>query len=412
MEWVACVGIDWSDRKHDWALWSHDGSTDGGVFKSKPEEIHEWVRELRKRHPEGKILVALEQSRGALIYALSQYDFLLIMPINPRALKAYRESLRVSGAKDDPSDAELICSFARLHHQRLRLWSPDDPLTRKLRLLTEMRRNLVDQRTANNHALTAACKQYFPQVLEWFGGAGEGLTLAFLGKWPTLGKAQAARRDTVHSFIRANGRRSDAKIEELIASIHAAVALTTDEAIVEAQAMAAQSLASIILAIDAEVKEYDQRIESLMTQHPDHELFASFPGAGKVMAPRLAVAFGEDRSRWQEAREIQSYSGIAPVVESSGRGVWIHARWRCPKFLKQTFHEFAQASLPHSPWALAYYRQQRDRGAGHHAAIRSLAYRWIRILFRCWKTNEHYDEARYVAQLKQKNSPVISRLAA
>ena len=80
-------------------------------------------------------------------------------------------------------------------------------------------------------------------------------------------------------------------------------------------------------------------------QHPDHELFASFPGAGKVMAPRLAVAFGEDRSRWQEAREIQSYSGIAPVVESSGRGVWVHARWRCPKFLKQTFHEFAQTSM-------------------------------------------------------------------
>ena len=412
MEWVACVGIDWSDRKHDWALWSHDGSTDGGVFKSKPEEIHEWVRELRKRYPEGKILVALEQSRGALIYALSQYDFLLIMPINPRALKAYRESLRVSGAKDDPSDAELICSFARLHHQRLRLWSPDDPLTRKLRLLTEMRRNLVDQRTANHHALTAACKQYFPQVLEWFGGAGKALTLAFLGKWPTLGKAKAARRDTVRSFIRANGRRSDGKIEELIASIHAAVALTTDEAIVEAQAMAAQSLASIILAIDAQVKEYDQHIESLTTQHPDHELFASFPGAGKIMAPRLAVAFGEDRSRWQEAREIQSYSGIAPVVESSGRGVWVHARWRCPKFLKQTFHEFAQASLPHSRWALAYYHQQRDRGAGHHAAIRSLAYRWIRILFRCWKTNEHYNEARYIDRLQQKKSPVISRLVA
>lgn len=412
MEWVACVGIDWSDRKHDWMLVAQDGRTDRGVFESKPEEVHEWVRALRGRFPEGKILVALEQSRGALMYALRRYDFLIIVPINPRSLKAYRDSLRLSGAKDDPSDAELIRKFAVTHLEYLRVWSPDDPCTRKLRLLAEARRGLVDQRTAHTQALTAACKEYFPQVLGWFGGAGQTLTLAFLKRLPTLSKAKAARPETVRTLVRAHSRWSDEKIEALVVSIRSAVALTDDDAINEAQAMLAQSLVSIIVVIDGHVKEYDKAIESLAQAHPDREVFASFPGAGKVMAPRLMVAFGVDRARWEDAREIQSYSGIAPVLDSSGGRRWVHARWHCPTFLKQTFHEFAQASLPHSAWARAYYHQQVDRGSGHHAAIRSLAYRWIRILFRCWTTNELYDEDRYVAKLKQKGSPVIARLAA
>ena len=412
MDWVACVGIDWADKKHDWRSWSADGRSDGGVFSSKPEQIHEWVRKLRERYPVGKILIVVEQSRGALIYALSEYDFLLLMPINPRAFKAYRESQRLSGAKDDPSDADLICNFGRLHHERLRVWTPDDEKTRKMRLLVEQRRGLVDLRTASTQALTAACKEYFPQVLEWFGGAGEKLTLAFVAKWPTLTQAKAARPASVRSFIKSNGRRTEAKIEEVIEAIRLAVALTSDQAIVEAKALAAQSLGVVITTLDEQVKRHDQEIETLMVGDTDCELFASFPGAGKVMAPRLAVAFGRDRTRWDDATQIQSYSGIAPVVESSGKSRWVHARWRCPKFLRQTFHEFAEASLPYSGWALAFYRQQRDRGAKHHAAIRALAYRWIRILFRCWKLTEHYDEARYVARLKQKNSPVVKRLAA
>jgi Transposase IS116/IS110/IS902 family./Transposase. len=412
MEWVACVGIDWSDQKHDWRAWSADGKGGGGVFSSKPEQIQEWVRQLRERYPEGKILIALEQSRGALIYALSEYDFLLLMPINPRALKAYRESQRLSGAKDDPSDADLICEFGRLHHERLRIMRPDDVMMRKLRLLAESRRSLVNHRTAAIQALTATCKEYFPQLLGWFGGAKTKLTLAFLAKWPTLTQAKAARPATVRAFIKSNGRRTETKIEEVLEAIRSAVALTSDPAIVEAKAITAQSLGVVISVLDEQVKRHDQEIEKLIAADPDCELFASFPGAGPVMAPRLAVAFGRDRTRWDDATQIQSYSGIAPVVESSGKERWVHARWRCPKFLRQTFHEFAEESMPHSSWALAFYRQQRDRGAGHHAAIRSLAYRWIRILFRCWKLNEHYDEARYIARLRQTNSPVVKRLAA
>jgi hypothetical protein len=130
------------------------------------------------------------------------------------------------------------------------------------------------------------------------------------------------------------------------------------------------------------------------------------------MAPRLAVAFGTDRSRYQDASEIQCYSGIAPVQEQSGKRCWVHARWGFPTFLHQSFHEFAQASIPHSPWAKAVYREHRDAGAGHHEAVRALAFRWMRILFRIWQDRIAYDEATHIERLKARRSPIVERLAA
>jgi hypothetical protein len=50
-------------------------------------------------------------------------------------------------------------------------------------------------------------------------------------------------------------------------------------------------------------------------------------------------------------------------------------------------------------WARQYYGLQRSRGKSHHAAIRSLGFKWLRILFRCWKNREPYNEARYEASL-------------
>jgi hypothetical protein len=48
---------------------------------------------------------------------------------------------------------------------------------------------------------------------------------------------------------------------------------------------------------------------------------------------------------------MAAYRGIAPVKQASGRSVWIHMRWACPKFLRQTFHELARTSLRFCVWA-------------------------------------------------------------
>jgi transposase len=159
------------------------------------------------------------------------------------------------------------------------------------------------------------------------------------------------------------------------------------------------------------IQVFDDRIAQVFANHADCDVFSSFPGAGDVCAPRLAAAFGTDRSRWESAAELQSYSGIGPVTERSGKTLWVHHRLACPKFVKQTFHEFADQSIRFSRWARAYYDQQRRRGNDHHAALRALAYKWIRILFRCWKDRTPYNEGKYIDALRRRGSPLVKHFA-
>lgn len=139
----------------------------------------------------------------------------------------------------------------------------------------------------------------------------------------------------------------------------------------------------------------------------DKDIFDSFPGAGPQIAPRFLVVFGGDRTRYDSADEIQKYAGVAPVIEQSGNKSWTHWRYSCPKFLRQTFVEWAGQSIRFSFWAKAYSQQQISRGKPHNTAIRSLAFKWIRIAFRCWKTRTRYDESKYLEAPKLRGSPLL-----
>src|SRR4030095_11557217 len=118
----AFVGIDWADAKHDIYLHPAGGSTASHeVIDSKPEALDDWIVKMRERFSAaGKIYICLEQSKGALIHQLMQYDFFVLFPINPKTLAKFREAFRPSGAKDDSSDADLVGELVRLPTPRIR----------------------------------------------------------------------------------------------------------------------------------------------------------------------------------------------------------------------------------------------------------------------------------------------------
>lgn len=404
-EVVAWVGLDWADQAHAISLQAVGSSRlESFTVEQKPEALHGWVAELRARFPEGKIAVALEQSRGAVIYALMNYDFLLLYPVPPQTLAAYRKAFASSGAKSDPRDADLLRELVSTHRDRLRAWQPDEGLTRQLRLLVEHRRRTVADRTRLTNRLTALLKTYFPQALEWAGDLRTLAACEFLGSWPSLEALQGAPRSQVRRFYQEHRRLSLEERQQLEQALDQAQPLSRDRALVEASALMAQTLVEPLKAVIAALARLDQELEKLFAQHPDHDLFADLPGAGEALAPRLTVAFGSDRDRYGSAQQIQQFAGLAPVTESSGKHCWVHWRLACPKFLRQTFHEFAAASTRQSLWARAYYQQQRQRGASHHGAVRALAYKWIRILYRCWKDRTPYDEQVYLKALQRRHS--------
>ena len=411
-ETVAYIGIDWSDKKNDICI--HDialNTQEFLILENRPEVIHEWVAGLRQRYSGRRVAIGVEQKRGPLIYILCQYDFLVIYPLNPTTVAKYRQAFSPSRAKDDPTDADLLVELLRKHRDKLRVWEPSSVEIWKLTQLVESRRCLVEEKVRLTNRITAALKNYYPQVLEWFEDKDTQVFCAFVERYPTLEAAQAASDDELKLFFKTHHVVRKTAIARRLNQIQTGQVLTTDEGVVEPMQVLVKTWIQQLKVLLPSIQEFEQQIETLFEGHTDAELFATLPGAGPHLAPRLLVVFGEDRSRYESAQEILRYVGIAPVKEKSGKKEWIHWRWGCPKFLRQTFIEWANQSRQHSFWASAFYEQQKRMGKTHQTAIRTLAFKWIRILFRCWKDRTPYDEVKYLMALKRKGSPLVNNLA-
>lgn len=408
---TALIGIDWADQKHDVALRvPGNDRIETAQLQMRPEALNEWIAALKERFG-GKIGVVLEQSRGALIHALLEHDCFVLYPVNPVTVQRFREVFATSGAKADPSDAKLMLELLEKHRERLHAWNPDDAETRALARLVEGRRKAVDERTQVIQRLIAELKGYFPQALDWTGeDLSSPMALDFLRRWPTLDAVKKAKEPTLRRFYTTHHSRSAEKINERLRQIRRAVPLVRDWAIIEPSVLTVQMLVEQIQALNEGIEAYEERLRELFSQHPDAPLFESLPGAGANLAPRLLAAFGTDRDRFDDPAQMQQYSGIAPVTEQSGKSRWVHRRWAAPKFIRQTFHEFAKHSIRYSAWARAFYELQRERGKGHHAAVRALAFKWIRIIWRCWRDRVAYNEARYLEALRRRGSPLVARL--
>jgi transposase len=405
-EFAAFVGIDWADEEH--AVCVLDGERlRREVLPHTPEAIAAWTAGLARDFGGRPVAVMIEQSRGALLYALMQYPQLVLFPINPKQAARYREALAQSGKKDDPTDAECLARFVREHHRELRAWRPADSATRQLAQLVELRRKAVESRKQTTQQWEARLKEYFPLVLDLGDTA---LALAVVERWPTHHALARANPATLRKFFAQHGRRNEDQVNELIARIRAAQPLTTDRAIIDPNALAVKFLVKQQRLLEAAVDEFDTAIAQCFAAHPDAELFRSPPGAGAALAPRLLVAFGTDRDRFASADEVQAYSGIAPVTKRSGKSCRVSKRYFCNKFLRQTFHEFADHARKWSTWSKAFYDHLRARGHRHNAAVRTLAFKWIRILFRCWKDRQPYDEDRYLNQLRSKQVSYVANI--
>jgi transposase len=294
------------------------------------------------------------------------------------------------------------------HRNKLRRLSPDTEATRQIQNLVEERRKLVDEKTEHTNRLTSHLKIYFPQMLSWFEHLDTELVCALLERWPTLEELQKVPPAKLRTFFGKHHCRNQELIEWRILAIRQSIPAIRDRGVIEAKSAAVKVIVQLIRILLEGIADLDERIEEASAAHPDFFIFKSLPGAGAALAPRLLAAFGSQRERYRNASEVQTYSGIAPVTEKSGKKQWIHFRWACPKFLRQSFHEWAGHSIGYSVWARAYYRQQRGKGLDHHGAVRALAFKWIRIVFRCWKEQVAYEESKYLAVLPRRGSPLVA----
>jgi transposase len=402
---VAWIGLDWGHHEHAFALQERGGQYQESTLPQSAESLHQWLGSLAKRFGARPVALAIEASRGPVIHALLQYPWLVIYPINPLTSARYRKAFTPSGASDDLPDARVLLELVRDHAAKLRPLQAQDPQTVELSGLVETRRHLVDQRTQVLNQLTSLLRSYYPQALQLLGDLDTDLAVDFLSRWPELIALKAAKPGVIKRFFYAHNLRRPELLQERLRLIGQARALTTEESRVHVAVLHLRCLLDQLRALRKHVALLESEIKNLFVQHSEAYLFRDLPGAGPTLAPRLCVAFGTIRTLYPDPASLQKLAGVAPVREKSGQQLWTHWRWLAPVFLRQTLVEWAGQTVVHSAWARVYYQRMKAKGKGHGAILRALAFKWIRVLWKCWQTRIPYDEARYLKQLLHRKSP-------
>lgn len=403
------IAIDRSDQKLSIAESDAGSSPKLSEISSTPEEIHAWIL-TKLQQTEGVVFIAFENPAPNLICAFVQYDRITQYPLNPASTDSFRKAFAPSMAKDDATDALSMLNMLIKHQDELRPLKHETAEIRLLKSLVNDRRQAVDLGTAESNILIDQMKRHFPQALNMFEDISSAIACAFLKKWPTLQQAQKARPETLRKFFYMNHSRSETLVEKRIQIIKKSRPLTDDVAVLEASKIHVLTLVQQLNANRQSVQTYDKKIKSVFSNMEDAHIFSSLPGAGEVMAPRLLAAFGSIRENFAEAADMQKFSGIAPVMKRSGQKWHIGRRWRRPKFLHQTFVEFSQWSAIHCNWAKAYAAQKKAEGMAYWSVMRTLAYKWIRIMHFMWMNHIPYDEETHVKNLIKQGVPYASKL--
>ena len=149
---------------------------------------------------------------------------------------------------------------------------------------------------------------------------------------------------------------------------------------------------AVLQTLKTQILELRTELERSFEGHPDAEIITSLPGLSSVLGARVLAEFGDDRTRYADARARRSYAGTAPITRASGTRKVVLARVARNKRLADACYHWAFSSLRTSPGARAFYDRQRTSGKTHHQALRALGNRWVGILHGCLEHRERYRE--------------------
>lgn len=203
--------------------------------------------------------------------------------------------------------------------------------------MVEDRRTLVGEKVRLTNRITAALKSYFPQALEWFSDLDTNLFCDFILHWSTLvGEARKACPATLIRFYKEYRCVRQPVIDKRLPAIKTTMPLTEDEGIIIPFERLVKVFTLQLQQISPNASEPTQIAKSLILfQEPD-----------PVFGPRLLATFGSDRSRSNSADDVCRLSGVAPVLERSGKKCWIHWRYSCPVFFTTNYCRMDQSKHP------------------------------------------------------------------
>ena len=389
------VGVDWAEDHHDVCVMGEDGMV---LAKRRVDDSVAGIGDLHGLVAEHAgddeaVVVGIEIDRGLVVWSLLAAGY-EVYAVNPMASARYRDRHATSGAKSDPGDAKVLADLVRTDRHNHRPIAGDSDLAEGVKLLARAHQSAIWGRQRQVNALRSSLREYYPGALAAFGtdlGSNDALAVLAIAPTPELGRGLS--RSRIASALRKGGRQrySERRAEEIQEALRAEY-LEAPALITNAHGLVTRSAVALIVTFNAQIAELEAALSEHFEQHPDAKIVRSLPGIGTVLGARVLGEFGDDRTRFSNAKSRKNYAGTSPVTKASGRSRVVLARFARNRHLGNAGDRGAVRSLPHSPGARSDSDQLRARGKPHHQALRHLATRLVGILHFCLERGVLYDE--------------------
>jgi transposase len=390
------LGIDWAEAHHDVCLLDEAGAR---LAKARvPDGIEGLARihELLGAHTSNPetVVVGIETDRGLLVQGLVAAGY-QVYGLNPFAVSRYRDRHTVSRAKSDPGDAKVLAELVRTDRQNHRPLAGDTELAESLKVLARTHQTLVWARVRHVNQLRSALREFYPAALDALGTDLAGRdALALLGRAPTPEQGRQLSLAQLRTTLERGGRERGvaARAADLQRALRTPQ-LQPPPRLASAYGSSVRALVRVLGEFNAQIAGLEAELAKAFEDHPDAEILRSLPGLGVVLGARVLAEFGDDRTRYENARARRCYAGSAPITRASGTRLVVLARVARNRRLADALYMWAFCTLTHSAGARAYYAAHRARGHTHHQALRALANRLVGILHGCLAHGCPYSES-------------------
>jgi transposase len=386
------AGIDWGGYEHQLCV------VDGEGRKRVELRLTHDRAGLERLDAElaalgGRVSIAVERAEGILVERLLEGGH-RVYPVSPRIAARARERYRVAPTKDDVFDAYVLADTLRHEHPRWRPLRAPSPQLAELRGLVRDRERILAEQVRVEAQLRSILESYHPGAAHLFSSIDRQITLAFVRRYPTPAHAERIGLARMERFLARESYRGRVPAPVLLARLRAHL-IGGSPGTVAGRRRGALAYCDLLELLNRQLDEFDHALAETLARHPDAKLFGSFPGVGAHTAAVLLAEIGEDRERFPTAAALLAEAGLAPVTRSSGRMRRVRFRYAANGHLRRAFMWWAFTSIRLSPWARDAYEAGRARGQRFHRALRGLAARWARVLWRCWQDRVPYLAARH-----------------
>lgn len=387
------IGIDNSSLDHKVHILNNDGNFQSKFIIENNLDGFNKLYEVIRTFDE--FMIGFETPHGPLVEFLRDKN-LTVYSLNPLKIKRFKETVTISGNKNDNIDAAAIAEYLRTNSAQCRSLLYNSAEIEKLKMLCVIHRRMTEENSRYKNKLHFSLRQYFCLHESLFTDFGCTVQLKMLIKYPTFTDLKQVGGIELEEFLRSNRYCLPKHIKKIVDKIRLYDQVISPE-VEYAGSIEVKMLCTILLEIRQKLNEVEREMKGILYSHRLGKVFRSIPGAGTIVSANLLALFGDNDERFDNAGQVQCLFGTAPRNYQSGNYHKVLMRKACNKYARCVLYIFAFASLNYNSWARAYYDEQRAKGKTHSVALRALSNKWVKVIFKLWKDEIIYQEEKKIA---------------